>query len=124
MSDFTARLGMLHGSMLTVARGGSRGVRLRLGEMIELNQAAVPDALRAHIDFDEATPQQPRTAFKALRRVARPAEQAVRHGDPDEFARPAIDCLRPLVDMPSDARVGWGTMCRRTMLPNALMPES
>ena len=30
------------------------------------------------------------TAFKVLRR--------------DEFARPAIDCLRPLIDMPPDAR--------------------
>ena len=36
MSDFTARLGMLRGSMPPVASGGSRGVRLRLGEMHEL----------------------------------------------------------------------------------------
>ena len=67
------------------------------------NQAAVLDALHAHIDFDETTPQQPRTAFKALRRIARAAEQAVRHGDPDEFARPVLDCLRPLIDMGPDA---------------------
>ncbi len=104
MSDFTARLGMLRGSMPTVASGGSRRVRLRIGEMIELNQAAVPDALRANLDFDATTLQQPRAAFKALRRVARATEQAVRHGDPDEFARPAIDCLRPLADMPPNAR--------------------
>ena len=38
MSDFTARLGMLRGSMPTVARGGERGVRFRAGEMVELTQ--------------------------------------------------------------------------------------
>ena len=38
MSDFTARLGMLRGSMPTVARGGRRGVRFRLGEMVELTR--------------------------------------------------------------------------------------
>ena len=67
------------------------------------NQAAVLDALHAHIDFDETTLQQPRTAFKALRRIARAAEQAVRHGDPDEFGRPTLDCLQPLADMPPEA---------------------
>ena len=62
------------------------------------------DALHAHIDFDETTFQQPRTAFKALRRIARAAEQALKHGDPDEFARPVLDCLRPLIDMGPEAR--------------------
>ena len=90
---------MLRGSMPAVASGGSRGVRLCLGEMIELNQAAVPDGLRANLDFDETASQQLRTAFKALRRVARAAEQALKHGDPDEFARPLLDCLQPLIDM-------------------------
>ena len=104
MSDFTARLGMLRGSMLTVAGGGSRGVRLRLGEIIELNQAAVPDGLRANLDFDATTPHQPRAALKSLRRVARAVEQAVRHGDPNKFVPPAIDCLRPLVNMGPNAR--------------------
>ena len=86
------------------------------------NQAAVLDALHAHIDFDETTPQQPRTAFKALRRIARAAEQAVRHGDLDEFARPVLDCLRPLIDMGPDARVGWGTMTSPSIRPNARTP--
>lgn len=36
MSDFTAKLGMLRGSMRTVARGGERGVRFRLSELNEL----------------------------------------------------------------------------------------
>ena len=60
MSDFTARPGMLRGSMPTVARGGSRGVRLRLGEMVELNRhrdlaerliaKATTDEQRAEVD--------------------------------------------------------------------------
>ena len=36
MSDFAARLGMLRGSLPTVARGGKRGVSFRLGELNEL----------------------------------------------------------------------------------------
>ena len=41
--------------------------------------------------------------FRALHRIARAAERALKHGDPDEFAQPAIDCLRPLIGLGPDA---------------------